>query len=282
MEASKKLIKDFHASNKIRVWSLVITIFGDCINLRGGTIAMAELQNLTNLLRIEPGTLRTAMSRLAKERWLTREKVGRNSYYKISKKGLRSFSEPTIRIYAKNRISEPKNFFIGIRELGPGANKPGYEEFLARTNSIALSKQVFLTSSEASLDNYLKDENIFLLQASKHNMPYWVKSLIYPSIIKRNLLEFMNKFHSLDLELTNKPCSAKEALIIRILLVHEWRRIILKIPPNPSNFEDDDWPLENCRSLVASIYSKVSLKSEDWWEIPLNEKQELELKKRFK
>ena len=34
---------------------------------------MAELQNLTNLLRIEPGTLRTAMSRLAKERWLTRE-----------------------------------------------------------------------------------------------------------------------------------------------------------------------------------------------------------------
>ena len=92
----------------------------------------------------------------------------------------------------------------------------------------------------------------------------------------------MNKFHSLDLELTNKPCSAKEALIIRILLVHEWRRIILKIPPNPSNFEDDDWPLENCRSLVASIYSKVSLKSEDWWGIPLNEKQELELKKRFK
>ena len=162
------------------------------------------------------------------------------------------FSEPTIRIYAKNRISEPKNFFIGIRELGPGANKPGYEEFLARTNSIALSKQVFITSSEASLDNYLKDENIFLLQASKHNMPYWVKSLIYPSIIKRNLLEFMNKFHSLDSELTNKPCSAKEALIIRILLVHEWRRIILKIPPNPSNFEDDEIDLGE---LFAALWS---------------------------
>ena len=108
----------------------------------------------------------------------------------------------------------------------------------------------------------------------KNRSTFPIAEAAAPSIIKTNLLEFMNKFHSLDLELTNKPCSAKEALIIRILLVHEWRRIILKIPPNPSNFEDDDWPLENCRSLVASIYSKVSLKSEDWWEIPLNEKGE--------
>ena len=55
METSKKLIEEFHSNNKIRVWSLIITIFGDCINVRGGKIAMAELQNLICLFNIEPG-----------------------------------------------------------------------------------------------------------------------------------------------------------------------------------------------------------------------------------
>ena len=79
MNITEKFIDNFHSMNKLRVWSLVITIFGDCATLRGGTIAMTDLQAITTLLRIEPGALRTAMSRLAKENWLIRTKVGKNS-----------------------------------------------------------------------------------------------------------------------------------------------------------------------------------------------------------
>ena len=73
MYTTAKLIDEFHSNNKIRVWSLVITIFGDCINPRGGKIAMAELQSLICLFNIEPGALRTAMSRLAKKNTYTRK-----------------------------------------------------------------------------------------------------------------------------------------------------------------------------------------------------------------
>ena len=115
MDITKKFIDDFHSVNKLRVWSLVITIFGDCATLRGGTIAMTELQAITSLLKIEPGALRTAMSRLTKENWLIRNKVGRNSFYKLSEQGLKSFVEPTSRIYARYQEKSDKQFYLGIK-----------------------------------------------------------------------------------------------------------------------------------------------------------------------
>lgn len=282
MDTTTKLIAEFHSKNKIRVWSLVITIFGDCINPRGGKIAMAELQKLICLFNIEPGALRTAMSRLAKEKWLTREKAGRNSFYKISKKGLKLFAEPTQRIYAKNGSPEEKQFFLCTKEPGNSNEQKRFEDFLLRTNSIALNKQVFLADSVACSDSFMKTGNIFLAEIFDQNAPSWVRKLIFPDKIKTSLLDFFKKFHAINVELINSEVNSQEALIARILLIHEWRRIILRIPSNPFKSEPNDWPLRDCRSLVATIYKKVAIKSEEWWRVPLNKKQEQNLLKRFR
>lgn len=61
------LIERLHARGRPRVWSLVITVFGDAIVPRGGRVALATLQEVMERLRVEPGALRTAMSRLAGE-----------------------------------------------------------------------------------------------------------------------------------------------------------------------------------------------------------------------
>ena len=116
--------------SKPRVWSIVITIFGDCAILRGGTIAMSELQAITTLLQIEPGALRTAMSRLAKENWVVRKKVGRNSFYKLSNDGFKSFSEPTSKIYAKNENKTDEGFLLGVKEATMRSEAKIFQEFL--------------------------------------------------------------------------------------------------------------------------------------------------------
>src|SRR6266480_4876783 len=48
---------------------------------------------------IDAGHVRTAMSRLVTDGWLERERIGRNSYYRLSRREEVSFLAATRRIY---------------------------------------------------------------------------------------------------------------------------------------------------------------------------------------
>src|SRR5919204_458982 len=52
-----------------------------------------------SLFRIDAGHVRTAMTRLVTDGWLERERIGRNSYYRLSKREEASFAAATKRIY---------------------------------------------------------------------------------------------------------------------------------------------------------------------------------------
>src|SRR5258708_37151809 len=70
-----------------RTGSIVITVFGDAIVPRGGSVWLGTLLEFFGTIDIDSGVVRTAMSRLATDGWLEREKVGRNSFYRLGKKG---------------------------------------------------------------------------------------------------------------------------------------------------------------------------------------------------
>ena len=64
-----------HGEGRLRVWSLAVTVFGDAIAPRGGSIAMADLSAILERLGAEPGAIRTAMSRLARDGIVSRTEL---------------------------------------------------------------------------------------------------------------------------------------------------------------------------------------------------------------
>src|SRR5260370_21689997 len=70
-----------------RTGSIVITVFGDAIVPRGGSVWLGTLLEFFGTLDIDSGVVRTAMSRLAAAGFLARNKVGRNSFYPLAAKG---------------------------------------------------------------------------------------------------------------------------------------------------------------------------------------------------
>ena len=56
-----------------RTGSIVITLFGDAIVPRGGSVWLGTLLEFFKTLDIDSGVVRTAMSRLAADGWLERE-----------------------------------------------------------------------------------------------------------------------------------------------------------------------------------------------------------------
>src|SRR5258708_27083751 len=82
-----------------RTGSIVITMFGDAIVPRGGSVWLGTLLEFFKTLDADSGVVRTAMSRLASDGWLERHKVGRNSFYHLVKKGRQTFDAATRHIY---------------------------------------------------------------------------------------------------------------------------------------------------------------------------------------
>src|ERR1700743_3666890 len=82
-----------------RTGSIAITVFGDAIVPRGGSVWLGTLLAFFETIDIDAGVVRTARSRLAADGWLERHKVGRNSYYGLVKKGLQTFDAATRHIY---------------------------------------------------------------------------------------------------------------------------------------------------------------------------------------
>ena len=93
------LISAFHARTPIRTWSLIVTIYGDAIVPRGGTLWVGTLIALMEAVGVAPGLVRTAVSRLTADDWLTRHRIGRRSYYALSARGRDAFAAATERIY---------------------------------------------------------------------------------------------------------------------------------------------------------------------------------------
>src|SRR4051812_31526021 len=82
-----------------RTGSIVITLFGDAIVPRGGSVWLGSLLEFFKTLDIDSGVVRTAMSRLAGDGWLEREKIGRNSFYRLATKGRQTFDAAVTHVY---------------------------------------------------------------------------------------------------------------------------------------------------------------------------------------
>src|SRR3978361_431101 len=82
-----------------RTGSIVITVFGDAIVPRGGSVWLGTLLEFFKTLDIDSGVVRTAMSRLAADNWLERHKIGRNSFYRLARKGRQTFDAAVTHVY---------------------------------------------------------------------------------------------------------------------------------------------------------------------------------------
>src|SRR5215468_5710157 len=111
-----------------RTGSIIITVFGDAIVPRGGSVALGTLLEFFAAIDVDSTVVRTAMSRLTADGWFEREKVGRNSFYRLKKKGRLTFDIATKHIY-----DPPPSDWTGRFELlliGNGEDRDASREAL--------------------------------------------------------------------------------------------------------------------------------------------------------
>src|SRR5690349_2077901 len=123
-----RLLDDFHGRTPIRAGSLIVTIFGDAVVPRGGSLWLGSLFEIARAFRISDGLVRTAMSRLVADGWLERWKVGRNSFYRLTEPGRKTFAAATERIYGAPARTWSGSFDLVLLDNGGSGGGGGADE----------------------------------------------------------------------------------------------------------------------------------------------------------
>lgn len=243
---SKQAIARLVELDRIRVWSVVITVFGDAVVDRGGVVASSTLAALTSEMGVKPEAFRVAMSRLVKDGWVERTKQGRLSFYQLSEKGAFVFGPATQRIYASDAGSAQGWRLV----LMPSAVED------APNDAISLGGRAYLTKSTEDVADGL------VMSGSIEALPDWAKDRIGPA----ELCAGYRDLHGVLSEVSAHGASPLEAAVLRSLIVHQWRRLVLRHGDLPASFFPDDWQGEACRAIVHQLLADLAPAADAWFD----------------
>ncbi len=246
-----------------RTGSIIITLFGDAIVPRGGSVWLGTLLEFFQTLDIDASVVRTAMSRLTADGWFDRSKVGRNSFYRLVKKGRQTFDIATKHIY-----DPPPSDWTGRFELlliANGEDRDASREALRNAGFGSPLPGVWVAPSgvpvpeEAArairLEVSAEDESGRRL--SGESWPLDRTAGAY--------LKFIKAFEPLRAWSGKRGAlTGVDAFTARILLIHHYRRVVLRDPLLPPALLPRDWPGRAARALCGDIYRALLPKSEQW------------------
>lgn len=255
------VLSDLHGENPLKAWSVIITFFGDSVAPRGGAISTTTVQTVMATLGIGAGTVRTAFSRLAKDGWVTRQKVGRNTYYSLSETGQLPFLEAEAVIYAGP--SKPANQKNKVRWLLVTRSPQKTRLNDIYRTGIKLNKDTYLFPKPggARQMKILSTDQALISIVESTDIPQWVIDQVAPASVRDSYTRLQKKTEEISSHL---PDDRLSALAIRTLLIHEWRRLLLRRDESSSTLLPADWPYEACRQSVSTLYQQLSPAAESW------------------
>src|SRR6478736_4452976 len=249
-----------------RTGSIIITVFGDAIVPRGGSVWLGTLLEFFGSLDIDSGVVRTAMSLRAADGWLTREKVGRNSFYRLAEKGRETFEAATRHIY-----DPPQSDWTGRFELlliGNGEDRDASREALRNAGFGSPLPGVWVAPSGVPVPEEAAGA-IRLEVSAEDDSGRRLLSESWP--LQRTAdayLKFMKAFEPMRGWINDrKALSDADAFTARILLIHHYRRVVLRDPLLPTALLPRDWPGRAARQLCGEIYRGLLPASEQWLDV---------------
>ncbi|MBV9984414.1 phenylacetic acid degradation operon negative regulatory protein PaaX [Bradyrhizobium sp.] len=246
-----------------RTWSIVITVFGDAIVPRGGAVWLGTLLAFFEALDIDGNVVRTAMSRLAADGWLERSKVGRNSFYRLAKKGQHTFETATQHIY-----DPPPSDWTGRFELlliGNAEDREIAREALRDAGFGSPMPGVWVAPSGVPIPNEAARAIRLEVSAEDDNGRRLLSESWPLERTAEAYLKFMKIFAPLSDWLgRGEALSDIDAFTARILLIHHYRRVVLRDPLLPNALLPKDWPGQAARKLCGEIYRALLPASEQW------------------
>jgi phenylacetic acid degradation operon negative regulatory protein len=277
LAAIDDVVAAFRAQPRIRAGSLIITVYGDAIAPRGGTVWLGSLIGLLSPFGLNQRLIRTSVFRLVRDGWLEAEQIGRRSYYSLTESGRRQFENAYRRIYTGPVASWDGRWCFVLAGGLDGPRRESLRRELRWQGFGTIATTVFAhpAPDRAVLRAVLSDlgasDDVLVMQAGTGAMPNAPaeRRLVQASWDLRELSqqyhEFLERFRPVYAAVKSaRRIDPEQGLLARTLLLHEYRRIMLRDPKLPAELLPAHWPGNAAYALCASIYQRVHAVTESF------------------
>lgn len=271
LRAIDDLVAGFVQASSLRARSLIVSVFGDVVAVHGNSVWLGSLIGALAPLGLNERQLRTAVFRLVGDGWLQSTRLGRRSFYGFTRTGIRHYETAAERIYAgdsapwdgrwtlvmiplldtgERELVRRELKWLGFGPLGqgvlghPSADSGSLERTLA---DLGLSEKVAVMHAAAGDD--LSGRVIAEIAQDAFELDAVADA--YAAFIERftPVHKAIGRARALDDE---------QCFLVRILVIHEYRRIMLADADLPESLLPQGWPGGAARRLTVALYRAVA------------------------
>lgn len=253
------------ADDPPRAQSLIVTVWGDALAPHGGAIWLAALIELLAPFDINERLTRTSVFRLARDGWLASQSVGRRSRYHLTPPGRQRFEAAYRRIYAApaDGWSGEWDMVVDPPANGDAEARQRRRDELAWAGFGTLAPGCFVrprTPAAAALPA-LGDDAVLVTvkEAEPPHAPLAGRvEALWPlddvaAGYRRFLALFgrvIERFRMRDID----DADPAQCFAVRTLLIHAFRRVLLRDPRLPASLLPLDWPGAAAYTLTRDFY----------------------------
>lgn len=266
-QSARDLIADVVArlGEGLRAGSLAVSFLGDCIVPRGGEVGIATIAELLAQFGVDNGVTRTSMSRLAADGWVTRQKVGRNSFYALTPLALERSEAASRRIYAARHPDRPCNWRIVYATGLARSEQARLRVELRRRGAAELAPHTFLLPEGEDLPEAAGAIAMTAGPLPEAEARLLVGRAFDLADLRGNYEGFLAAFAPARASIeAGRKLADLEALAMRALVIYAFRRIVLRDPMIPAPYLAEDWPGFAARETAAAIWRALLRPSEIW------------------
>lgn len=247
------LLRAILAESPLKAAGFIVTIYGDVVEPRGDVVWTGNLIETCAAVGISETLVRTAVSRLVAAGQLCGEREGRRSFYRLAAPARAEFAAAARLLFGPPEAADWHFVHLtgaapdealqvleraGHARLGPRLAVGARSLPPLRQPAVVFKAEVL--SGERDLGAFAADHWNLALHADAYRA-------------------FLGRFGPLAglLEGTNR-LSAAESLVARLVLVHQYRLVVLRDPRLPQAALPADWPGEEARRLFTGLYIRLS------------------------
>lgn len=280
-ESIRRRLDAFRQQRRVQAGSLITSVFGDAVLPHGGRIWLGSLIRLLEPLELSERLVRTSVFRLAKDEWLRAEAKGRRADYELTPAGHRRFEEASRHIYSSHAPQWDRRWrlILAVGEFDPrererlrnalfwqGFGALGADCFVHPSADLTASLDALVAEGMADflgrLMPLLAADSLSGLSANDADL---VRRAWDLEDLAADYGEFVATYLPILADLRrdrHAEVGDEEAFLLRILLIHDYRRMLLRDPELPDVLLPPDWPGQRARLLCRDLYRRLVEPSE--------------------
>ena len=234
-----------------RTWSLIVTIFGDLARGPGAAIEGPVLSLITGRIGVRPEAMRVALHRLRKDNWLRSERVGRGARYKLTAHGRAEVARASARIYAAAPAA-PERWQVLVAGPVEAGQRLALDGRLAAEGCLGLGPGAWLCPRKLRA----RPAGLFALDGAAPEVPAWLAASLMPDDLLAHYADFARALAEAEAALA-AGLGALDRAALRVLVVHGWRRLLLRHADLPDGFFPDGWKGPEARARVQRLLAAL-------------------------